>query len=63
MKIIKRTMVAGLGMALLMVCMMLFPVKADAAEIINSGSCGADVIWTLDDEGTLTISGTGDMDD
>ena len=26
-----------------------------------SGVCGADVQWNLDDEGTLTISGTGDM--
>ena len=27
-----------------------------------SGSCGKNLTWTLDDEGTLTISGTGDMD-
>ena len=35
-------------------------------NIIASGVCGADgdnVTWTLDDEGTLTISGTGDMAD
>ena len=30
---------------------------------INSGVCGEDVIWTLDDDGVLTISGTGDMAD
>ena len=37
------------------------PVIASAA---TSGSCGANgdnVTWTLDDEGTLTISGEGDM--
>ena len=28
-----------------------------------SGTCGENVTWTLDDEGTLTISGTGDMTD
>ncbi len=28
----------------------------------DSGTCGADLTWTLDDEGVLTISGTGDMD-
>ena len=27
----------------------------------ESGTCGANLTWTLDDEGTLTISGTGEM--
>ena len=30
---------------------------------VNSGACGEDVIWTLDNDGVLTISGTGDMAD
>ncbi len=34
---------------------------ADASEIVDSGTCGWNLTWTLDDEGTLTISGTGDM--
>ena len=29
----------------------------------TSGTCGADLTWVLDDNGTLTISGTGDMHD
>ena len=29
---------------------------------VNSGSCGPNVTWTLDDSGLLTISGSGDMD-
>ena len=33
------------------------------AEIINSGTCGNNLTWTLDSEGVLTISGTGDMTD
>ena len=36
----------------------------NAAEIVDSGECGADgdnVTWTLDDEGVLTISGQGEM--
>ena len=42
------------------------PMEVHAAEIIASGYCGNDrdyekVTWTLDSEGTLTISGTGDM--
>lgn len=30
-------------------------------EVIASGTCGENLIWTLDDAGTLTISGTGPM--
>ena len=29
----------------------------------QSGSCGDNLTWTLDENGTLTISGTGEMDD
>ncbi len=29
---------------------------------IEYGTCGDNLTWTLDDEGTLTISGTGDME-
>lgn len=32
-------------------------------EIIASGSCGERLAYTLTDEGTLTISGTGEMED
>ena len=28
----------------------------------SSGKCGENLTWTFDDEGTLTISGTGEMD-
>ncbi|MBQ0018764.1 MAG: leucine-rich repeat domain-containing protein [Clostridiales bacterium] len=38
----------------------LVPCTAFAAE---SGTCGDNLIWELDEEGTLTISGTGDMYD
>ena len=33
----------------------------DEPTIIESGTCGDNLTWTLDDEGTLTISGTGNM--
>ena len=36
----------------------IFTVKVKAA---SSGTCGENLTWKLDDEGTLTISGTGDM--
>ena len=31
--------------------------------IVGSGTCGANLTWTVDDRGTLTISGTGAMTD
>ena len=34
-----------------------------SAETVNSGTCGDNLTWTLDDAGTLTISGTGAMYD
>lgn len=52
------------GLSLLLaLCMLLsvfsaLPITASAA---SSGQCGDNVYWTLDDNGTLTISGTGDM--
>ncbi|MBR3997253.1 MAG: leucine-rich repeat protein, partial [Clostridia bacterium] len=33
----------------------------DLADTIASGSCGASLTWTLDSDGKLVISGTGDM--
>ena len=33
------------------------------AAVIDSGKCGDNVTWSLDDNGLLTISGTGDMYD
>lgn len=35
--------------------------NVQAAEIIASGECGKSCTWTLDDTGTLTISGNGSM--
>lgn len=44
----------------LVLCMLLsfMPIIASAA---TSGTCGSNLTWTLDDNGTLTISGTGKM--
>ena len=41
----------------------LFPVGTRAAEIVDSGSCGENVTYTLDRDGLLTITGTGDIKD
>lgn len=40
----------------------LLPVQVEAAEA-TSGTCGDNLTWNLDENGTLTISGTGDMKD
>ena len=40
-------------------------ITANAVDVVASGECGAEgdnVTWQLDSEGTLTISGTGEMD-
>ena len=41
---------------ILIIALLPMVTKADA-----SGTCGANLTWTLDDEGTLTISGSGYM--
>lgn len=40
----------------------IFQINTKAAEVLDSGTCGVDVTWKVDAEGTLTISGTGSMD-
>jgi len=32
-----------------------------AADTVASGTCGSNLTWTLDSDGVLTISGSGDM--
>ena len=36
-------------------------IQENQIEIIDEGTCGDNLTWTLDDEGVLTISGTGEM--
>lgn len=45
-------------LALSMICA-LVPIMASAETTATSGTCGENVTWTLSDDGTLTISGTG----
>ena len=54
-------------LAVLMIASLL-PATALAADIVDSGTCGAEgdgsnLTWTLDSDGVLTISGSGDMHD
>ena len=38
-------------------------VSVSAAEVVDSGTCGDNLTWSLDSDGTLTISGSGKMKD
>lgn len=50
-------------LALLAALCCLFTVSAAAADAPTSGTCGANLTWALDTTGTLTISGTGAMEE
>lgn len=53
--------IIGLVMAIVMITALVPAVFA--ADVIGSGKCGDNVTWTVDSDGVLTISGTGDMYD
>ena len=57
MKALKRICAMALVLCMLAV---LLPVAAFAQTV--SGNCGANLTWVLTDDGTLTVSGTGKMD-
>ena len=48
---------------ILLTCAALFSIGklVPTASAASSGTCGTDLVWALDDSGTLTISGSGDM--
>ena len=49
--------------ALLLVVVMAGAHGVFAADIVDSGTCGSDLTWTLDSDGVLTIEGSGYMED
>ncbi|MCD8145467.1 MAG: leucine-rich repeat domain-containing protein [Oscillospiraceae bacterium] len=54
----KRLLAFTLALAMMVT---LLTVGVSAAEEVASGTCGDNLTWVLDSDGTLTISGTGDM--
>ena len=61
---LKQTCKRVLSLALcLLLCATLLPGAVWAAGIVDSGTCGKNLTWTLDSAGKLTISGTGEMED
>ena len=45
----------------LLALVFILPTEAQAATIVDSGTCGNNMGWNVDDEGTLTIFGHGTM--
>ena len=58
MSVCKKMLSCTLALAFLLTFLLVLPPQAKAA---TSGTCGDNLTWTLDDSGTLTISGTGEM--
>ncbi len=56
----KQNLGLFLIICIIFVCFAAMPISASAA---SNGTCGANLTWELSDNGTLTISGIGDMDD
>ena len=64
MKKPKFFLIPPLILALCLTLCVALAAATDTPEVVASGECGADgdnVTWTLDGDGTLTISGTGNM--
>ena len=59
----KRILALLLGVSLLCTFFVQALPIASAAEVTDSGSCGENLTWTLNTDGLLTISGTGEMKD
>ena len=58
-----RKRILSLLLAIIMTISLGTTVLADDNAIVNSGTCGKNLTWTLDSAGLLTISGTGEMAD
>ena len=58
MKFLRRTIFVLL---LVMMCVVIIPQQANALKFETSGTCGDNLKWNLDENGTLTVSGTGYM--
>ncbi len=56
MKVLKTMLFISVIISLFVI----LPITA-SAKVIDSGECGDNLTWTLDNDGTLTIDGTGDM--
>ena len=51
------------GIIIMAICACLLSIGVGAVDEVASGTCGDNLTWVLDSDGTLTISGTGEMDE
>ena len=58
----KRCLSFLLAVAMVIACAPVIPLEVNAATVA-SGDCSDNLTWTLDEDGVMTISGTGAMDD
>ena len=58
----KKIWSAPIALIVVLVSALIFGGITVSADTVAEGECGTSATWTLDSEGTLTISGTGDMD-
>lgn len=61
--IMKKTLRVLCSLILFIFLLPGIPTVVRAATVIETGSCGANVSYTLDTDGTLTLSGTGAIND
>ena len=47
----------------ILLTLLIIPITASANEVVAEGACGQNVVWALTEDGTLSISGTGAMED
>jgi len=59
----RKNMPLCLLVLVLIVCVTWITPATRAAAVVSSGTCGENLSWEFDDAGTLTIFGTGAMDD
>ncbi|MDD6021937.1 MAG: leucine-rich repeat protein [Oscillospiraceae bacterium] len=62
-KQIKSVLSCLLAVVMLVAMMPAANIGITAQAAVGSGTCGENLTWSLDEEGTLTISGTGKMTD
>ncbi len=58
-----KKMFLGLVLSLILVIGIVLVTNVCASTVVDSGSCGDNLTWVLDSQGTLTISGSGKMYD
>lgn len=61
MRSYRKMMCVLLVLVLALVCLPMATFAADAS-VTASGTCGDNLTWALTEDGTLTISGEGEMD-